>query len=183
MIVEEFLRKHIHLILEKTKDDDTSSKEDSPEEKPSVSGPTTQRLTGGRYSKKLEKARSLADTDPKALMDKLSIKRLTGDPPGAVFEMLVSAVDNTTEMSDVYASPESVDDGYGRKGAYLKIKGDSPIRDAALFLRLTSRGARKAGFIGFNEKIFVEKYEGGILVYTGDEPYTWNAKPIKKKQK
>ena len=183
MMVEEFLRKHIHIILERALHEAEAPKAgDTGGGSTSAMGPTTQRLTGGRYSKKLGQTKSLADEDPNTLMKKLSIQRLSGQPSDAVFEMLNSSIGKTKEMLAVYAKPQSVNDGYGRTGAYIKVQGDSPIRDAALFLRLTARGARNAGFVGFNDKIFVERYEGGILVYVGIEPYSWNAKPRKVKK-
>ena len=175
MIDKDFLRKQIQRILEQSDPATTQSGDESGSDQ--RRGPTTDKIGPGRYSKKLQQTKGLADENPGELMKKLSIGSPRGVTPSEiVINVLKDAITKTDEMGAAYNPPSPETDAFGRKGGFIQTRGDISIRDAVIFLRLTVRGARNAGVLKFDDKVFVEKYKGGLLAYTGKKAYTWNDK-------
>ena len=180
MMDKDFLRRQIRLILEEPNSDTPSSEDKPAEDKPAEDkprGPKTDKIGPGRYSKKMAQTKGLADSDPSGLLKKLSIGSAKGESPSQIVNNLLNdAITKTAEMSAAYSVPSGETDTFGRKGAYIQTRGDISIRDAVIFLKLTVRAARNAGVLKFKDKVFVEKYKGGLLAYTGKGAYTWNDK-------
>ena len=137
----------------------------------------TEKIQGG-VRKELRDLKALSESDPNGLMEKLGIKSAQGNTQQErVFGIIEDTVANNDEMGEAYSPPSYAKDKYDRDGVLVSAQGDLQQRDAVLFMRHTIRGARRAGILLDDEKVFIEAIgQNQVLVYPGKSAYTWNVK-------
>ena len=168
--IEKFIARHVRRII--------LEQDDAPT-------PQTRGLGGG-LKKELRGLKALADSSPSELMSRLGVGGVSGEKPGdQVVDLITQAVNNSSEMGDAYSDPEDIEDSYGRVGISVGMSGDAAkemsVRDAAIFIKHTVRGARGAGILTTPEPIQVELLGNKILVYPSRSKYMWGM-PIKQKK-
>ena len=170
---EEFIRGYILRVL---KEQAEQAEDDKGLPKTSGPGP-------GRYKKELTNLKALSDSNPKQLMQNLGIKPGAGGQRGQVIlKILNDAIGGTKEMKTVYSNARKQKDAYGRTGILVSLTGELPPRDALAFIRETFRGAKKAGYLPFDDDVQVELLGNGILAYVSSKSFRWNQK-LKKSKK
>ena len=178
MRTEKFIREQIARILSEKSD------EEKEEKLPRTSGPGP-----GRFKKELQDLKALADANPKQLMQNLGIKPAGsgwvegGNSGEIIINLLADAIKGTKEMSAVYSLPREKKDVTGRVGALVSLTGELSPRDALVFIRETTKGAKNAGYLPFEDEVQVEILGSSILAYVSPKPFRWNQKKQVKKAK
>lgn len=173
---DQFRRLVRSVILEQKKDDAKKDEEPKKEkQKKSSKSDTSPGEIGvsvgrGAWSKKVKEAGALAESDPKALMDRLGIDKSGKDLDG-VSSILKQAMENEI-MGQAYVGLSSIKKGDRR--AVTTTPAGLDQRNGIKYIQHTLMGAKNSGKLNLTVPLQVgPQDDGSIVIYVSSKKNNW----------
>jgi len=119
---------------------------------------------GGRYKSSVERAGSLAASDPKQLMANLNAGRpLTSAGMEGVYSYLRTIINGTSTMKEAYSNVDMKD------GEITIQMNNLDSRNGTKFILYALEGAQNAGYLNIEKPYVIQNIAGDIKIYQSNK--------------